>query len=93
MSIIVSSVNKLGQKMNITKQIVQYLEIDLHEGLVVENKKVPVDISKPIVNQVLNQVIIGDDKESVVDMLVGGFNSESTGYKYKTQDVLYLIIL
>lgn len=74
----------------------QYLEISLYEGNVMLNIKVDVDISKPIVDQVVKEVVKmydGGDQEEIYSSMVRDFKSTSTGYKIHGDEVLYLILL
>lgn len=74
---------------------VQYLEIDLYNGSVMSNITVDVDISKPIVNQVLTEVVKlydEEDQEDIFSSMLKDFKSTSTGYKIKSDEFLYLII-
>lgn len=79
-----------------TKQEVQYLSIDLYTGGVEVNKKVTVDISNPVVPQVLEQVIEDENEEErqeEIKYLTSNMKSTSTGYKFHGDECLILILL
>lgn len=74
----------------------QYLEVDLYEGNVISNIQVDVDLSQPIVHQVVKEVVKKYDKkdqQEIYSSMVNDFKSTSTGYKIHGEEVLYLIIL
>ncbi|PPD55522.1 MAG: hypothetical protein CTY12_00670 [Methylotenera sp.] len=74
---------------------IQFLQIDLYEGKLEKNRKVTVDISQPIVPQVLTQVLDIDEEElqREIEYMLPLFDSTSTGYKFMGDDDLCLIIL
>lgn len=74
----------------------QYLEVDLYQGDIMANLSIDVDLSKPIVHQVLSEVVKlydGEDQQEIYSSMSKDFKSTSTGYKIKGEEVLYLIIL
>lgn len=77
-----------------TKNKVVFQHLDLTDHVVFDFQQATIDLVDPkhMVQQVLEQVITGDNKEEIIYDMVHRFKRTTMGFRYKTEESLYLIL-
>ena len=70
---------------------VHFIHVCLLEGTVLEHCTLLVNKDQPIVEQVLKQVITGDDKDFIINDLLGQFKQIQNQFVFRTEETLYTI--